>query len=202
MERWREQIWAAVPQGAVPELFSERLSLLLAELTAGQQVLDLGCGDGSFSAPLASAGAEVVGVDVADEALRRARLRAPQVEFVRVEEGGPLPFANDAFDLVWCGETLEHVVDVGLLLSEARRVLAPGGLLLITTPNQPRLLVAAEALAGRPLERRLDPRADHLRFFTARTLARALASAGFEQCAVGAVGGLPLARRSLVARAR
>ena len=191
-----------MPPDALPERFEERRELLLADVIAGQRVLDLGCGDGRFSAALVGAGVGVVGVDVAAEALRRAREHAPEAEFVQVDEGSPLPFADASFDLVWCGETLEHVVDVALLLGEVRRVLVAGGMLLATTPNHARLVVAYEALAGGPLERRLDPRSDHLRFFTARTLRDLLSGAGFDQVSVIAVDGPPLLRRSLVARAR
>ena len=191
-----------MPPDALPERFDERRELLLADVIAGQRVLDLGCGDGRFSAALVGAGVSVVGVDAAAEALRRAREHAPEAEFVQVDEGAPLPFADASFDLVWCGETLEHVVDVALLLGEVRRVLRPGAMLLATTPNHARLVVAFEALAGGPLERRLDPRSDHLRFFTARTLRDLLSGAGFDQVSVIAVDGPPLLRRSLVARAR
>ena len=202
MADWHEEVWAAVPLGALPERFYERCELLLADVIEGQRVLDLGCGDGRFSAALVGAGASVVGVDASAEALRRARTVAPGAEFVKSEEGVPLPFGGDSFDLVWCGETLEHVVDVAQLLGEVRRVLVAGGMLLATTPNHARLRVAFEALAGGPLERRLDPRSDHLRFFTAHTLRELLSGAGFEQVSVIGVDGPPLLRRSLIARAR
>ena len=60
-------------------------------------------------------------------------------------EGAPLPFAEDAFDVVWAGEVLEHVADVVGLLAEVRRVLRWGGTLLVTTPWHGRLVVAADA---------------------------------------------------------
>jgi hypothetical protein len=60
------------------------------------------------------------------------------------------------------GEVLEHVADVVGLLAEVRRVLRWGGTLLATTPWHGRLVVATDA--------HFDPRADHLRFFSARTL--------------------------------
>ena len=202
MAAWHEEVWAAVPRDAVPERFAERRELLLADVIPGQRVLDLGCGDGSFAAALLGAGASVVGADVSAEALRRAREAAPAAEFVQSDEGAPLPFADGSFELVWCGETLEHVVDVSQLLGEVRRVLAAGGMLLATTPNQARLAVALEALTGNRLDRRLDPRSDHLRFFTARTLRSLLSDAGFAQVSVTAVDGFPLVRRSLIARAR
>ena len=77
-----------------------------------------------------------------------------------------------------------------------------GGTLVVSTPNLPRLGVALEALRGAPLEERLDPRADHLRFFTARTLTSLLRDAGFADIAVRAHGGPPGGRRALSAVAR
>ncbi len=202
MAQWHEDLWANVPVDAVPERVIARRELMLSEVRAGQRVLDLGCGDGSFSAALLTAGAEVTGVDVADEAIRRAKARAPSADFLKLDDRQPLPFDDDQFDLVWCGETIEHLVDPGAMIAEARRVLKDGALLLITTPNQARLRVALEAIAGRPLEDRLDPRSDHLRFFTARTLELMISDAGFQQVWVSSFGGLPLLRSSLLARAR
>ena len=94
-------------------------------------MLDLGCGDGAFAAELLGAGCAVTMADVAGEALRRARARAPGAEAVALVEGAPLPFAEDAFDVVWAGEVLEHVADVVGLLAEVRRVLRWGGTLLV-----------------------------------------------------------------------
>jgi 2-polyprenyl-3-methyl-5-hydroxy-6-metoxy-1,4-benzoquinol methylase len=202
VEDWREAVWSAVPPDAEPERYAERRDFLLGHVRPGQDVLDLGCGDGAFAALIAGAGAWVTAADVSAEALRRASARAPQASIVRLVEGAELPIADDAFDLVWLGETLEHVVDVVGLLAEVRRVLRWGGTLLVTTPNQARLTVALEALRGGPLERRLDPRADHLRFFTARSLRELLQDAGFKEVRVRGVGGSALARSHLEAVAR
>ena len=186
----------------MPERFEERRDWLLSFVTPGDRVLDLGCGEGSFAGALVAAGARVTMADVAEAALERARVKASGAEAVRLEEDAPLPFTHGSFDLVWCGEALEHVADASGLACEVRRVLRAGGTLLVTVPNQPRLRVAVESLAGRPLEERLDPRSDHLRFFTARTLEALLAGAGFGSIQVGAAGGLPGFRRSLRAVAR
>ncbi len=193
MDDWREAVWRAVPEGAEPERFAERRAFLLEHVSAGDRVLDLGCGDGALAAAL---------VQAAAEAVRRARVRAPQARIEQVAEGSALPLDEDAFDVVWAGEVLEHVADVTGLLAEVRRVLRWGGTLLVTTPNLPRLGVALEALRGAPLEQRLDPRADHLRFFTARTLEVLLRDAGFTDIRVRAHGGPPGARRALSAVAR
>ena len=53
---------------------------------------------------------------------------------MELEPDAPLPLGDSVFDLVLCAETIEHVRDVQLLLSEARRVLRPGGALAVTTP--------------------------------------------------------------------
>jgi SAM-dependent methyltransferase len=180
MEEWREAVWRTVPEDAVPERFAERRAFLLERVAAGDRVLDLGCGDGAFAAELVAAGCRVVMADVADEALRRARGRAPGAEAVALAEGAPLPFAEDAFDVVWAGEVLEHVADVAGLLAEVRRVLRWGGRLLVTTPWHGRVVVAPDT--------HFDPRADHLRFFSARTLRLVLDDAGFGDAEIGAGG--------------
>ena len=180
MDDWREHVWRSVPEDAEPERFAPRRAFLLAHVAPGDRVLDLGCGDGAFAAAIARAGAVVTMADVAREAVRRARARVPDAEAVVLEEGAPLPFAEDAFDVVWAGETLEHVADVVGLLAEVRRVLRWGGTLVATTPWHARLVAGTD--------RHFDPRADHLRFFSARTLREVVADAGFADVDVRATG--------------
>ena len=177
---WRDAVWRAVPEGAEPERFAARRAFLLAHVAAGQSVLDLGCGDGAFAAALLDARCAVTMADVSGEALRRARTRARGAEAIELVESAPLPFAEDAFDVVWAGEVLEHVADVVGLLAEVRRVLRWGGTLLATTPWHGRVVVATDA--------HFDPRADHLRFFSARTLRAVLADAGFASVDVRRAG--------------
>jgi ubiquinone/menaquinone biosynthesis C-methylase UbiE len=95
---------------------------------------------------------------------------------------------------------LEHVADVVGLLAEVRRVLDWGGRVLVTTPYHGRTALAALAVRG--LHEHFDPRADHLRFFTARTLRGVLGDAGFRHVDIEPVGGPPLLRRALHASAR
>ena len=180
MDDWREAVWRAVPEGAEPERFAARRAFLLDRVGPGEHVLDLGCGDGAFAEALVAAGCAVTMADVAEEALRRARARAPRADAVKLAEGEPLPFAEDAFDVVWAGEVLEHVADVVGLLAEVRRVLRWGGRLLATTPWHGRIVVATDA--------HFDPRADHLRFFSARTLRAVLEDAGFTEIEARRVG--------------
>ena len=142
--------------------------------------LDLGCGDGRLTEHLPAV--SLTGADVSVIALERAARRVHGARLVRVEPDESLPFEDSCFDLVLCAETLEHVRDVQLLLSEVRRVLRPGGMLAITTP------------ATRPLMRPPHPLSPHLRFLTRASLGRLLDELGFEVRSLERRGGSLLAR--------
>jgi SAM-dependent methyltransferase len=191
-----EQVWERLPEGLQPPDLGLRRRFLLSEVRAGDRALDLGCGAGTFTAMLVAAGAEAVGVDVAEAALARARAGHPELDFRLVALDGPLPFDDDAFDLIWASEVIEHVADTERWLREVARLMAPGGRLLLTTPNHPRA-----ALAAGGIERYSEPFGDHLHLYTRRSLATALTELDFEQVEVLAVGGLPLLKRLLLARA-
>jgi SAM-dependent methyltransferase len=163
-------------------------------------VLDLGCGAGRFVAALRDAGADPVGVEIAEAALERARRNAPGADLRLLEPDGSLPLEHGSVDLVWCSEVLEHVADTEHLLLEARRVLRRGGRLLITVPFHGRVKAALIGLLR--FERHFDPTGQHLRFYTARSLARTLADAGFDAVQVRPWGGPPVLRTGLTARAR
>jgi 2-polyprenyl-3-methyl-5-hydroxy-6-metoxy-1,4-benzoquinol methylase len=204
--------WRDTPAGLVPAHFHVRLRFLLAHLRALQaspgpasgavRVLDVGCGEGQFTAELARAGADVLGVDVAQEPLRRARARHPELQLRTIPAEGPWPLGDASFELVWAGETIEHVADTVGWLSEVRRVLRSGGSLLISTPAHGRIALLRLALSARAFAEHFDPRSDHLRFYSARSLSRLLADFGFEQIEVRGAAGAPGARRLLLASAR
>ena len=100
-------------------------------------VLDAGCGTAYGSRLLAAGGArEVIGVDVARAVLDAVAPRMP--ESVRLQAGDlrKLEFEDDTFELVVCFEVIEYVEDPLAVLDELVRVLAPGGLLLVSSPNR------------------------------------------------------------------
>lgn len=198
MRAFYEAFWADAPRDPEPWAFAERRALLLAEVQRGERVLDLGCGAGRFLGVLREAGAEAVGVELAEAAAERARANVPGADVRLVAEDGSLPLGHGEVDLVWCSEVLEHVPDVAHLLLEARRVLRRGGRLLLTVPFHGRLQAAAIALTR--FEVHFDPLGQHVRFFTARSLAGALDAAGYAPVAIGSRGPPP-ARRMLTARA-
>jgi 2-polyprenyl-3-methyl-5-hydroxy-6-metoxy-1,4-benzoquinol methylase len=200
---YHEALWEAVPEGLEPVDFARRRDFLLSHVSAGERVLDVGCGEGCFAAELVRAGAEVVGVDVAAEPLRRARERHRElVDLRRLPAAGTWPLQDASFDAVWAGEVIEHVADTAGWLSELRRVLRSGGVLLLTTPDHGRLRMLGWALAPHAFAAHFDPRADHLRFYTRRTLMELLEDFGFHDVAVWRSGGRDGARRQLLASAR
>jgi len=160
----------------------------------GEAVLDLGCGVGEFTAALAEHGAFVTGCDVAETALALAGRRHPGIEFVLT--GEELPFADESFDVVWAGEVLEHVQDGLGLLAEVRRVLRPGGRLLLSTPDHGPLRRLWLGFSAPAFDRHFDPRSDHVRFFTARTLRGTLEAADLGEPQIARRAGTLLASTS------
>ena len=196
MREYLEDLWARLPAALEPVDFARRRRFLETSLGSAQTVLDLGCGQGEFSAVLSAAGYGVTGAEVADTALERARGRHPELEFVRVELDGPLPFPDAGFDAVWAGEVIEHVADTARWLSEVRRVLRPGGRLILTTPSHGRLRVL---LGG--IGRFSEPLGDHLHLYTARSLRALLTGFDFTAIEIARAAGPPGLRRQLLARA-
>jgi 2-polyprenyl-3-methyl-5-hydroxy-6-metoxy-1,4-benzoquinol methylase len=198
---YREALWQGVPAGAAPFAWELRRRFLLERVHTGDRVLDVGCAEGAFAAELAGAGAQVLGVDIAEEPLRRARDRHPGLELALLPAEGDWGLADASFDVVWAGEVIEHVLDTAAWLSELRRVLRSGGRLLMSTPAVGPVQLLSAAISTRAFAQRFDPLGDHVRFYGRSTLAALIAEFGFEQIAVRAVGGPPGARRLLLAEA-
>jgi SAM-dependent methyltransferase len=142
--------------------------LLLPYKKTGR-ILEVGCGAGHFLAAATAAGFEAWGTEISASGLARLKERGFHVL------GGPLvelALPADHFDAVVLFEVLEHVEDPECYLSESRRILRAGGLLLLTTPNFGSL--SRRLLADR--WRIVDP--EHLVLFTGRGLRLALGRAG------------------------
>jgi SAM-dependent methyltransferase len=162
--RYDDELWQLVPEEAGPP--PEHLVAFVRSLGPVGTALDLGCGDGRLTAELDAH--ELTAADVSAVALERAGRRLPGARLVELEPDAPLPLEDNAFDLVLSAETLEHVRDVQLLLSESRRVLRPCATLALTAP------------ATRALMRPPHPLSPHLRFLTPRSLRALLDQLGFE----------------------
>jgi SAM-dependent methyltransferase len=190
-----EELWQRLPADLEPPDFELRLAFLKQHTQPGDRVLDLGCGQGEFTARLAAAGIQVMGVEVAQSAIDRARQRHPDLDFRLAPIDGALPLEDVSFDVVWASEVIEHVADTAGWLSEIRRVLVPNGRLLITTPSHGRLRLLLHGV-----ERFSEPLGDHLHLYTKASLAALLAEFDFTDIKVKAVGPRLLSRM-LMARA-
>jgi SAM-dependent methyltransferase len=121
------------------DLMNEHLAryTFAARLARGKRVLDAGCGAGYGSAELAHAALNVTGIDCALEAVRfaRANYRLPNLQFEQATCTS-LPHGDSVFDLVVAFEVIEHLEKWRDFLLEVRRVMAPNGQFIVSTPNK------------------------------------------------------------------
>ena len=122
----------------VPAIFEpwSRELINRAKVWNGDRVLDVACGTGIVACRIAARGAAVTGLDSAADRLARAKVRAAEESVsVKFLEGTAeaLPFRQPAFDLVTCQQGLQFVPDRALAVREMRRVIAPGGRVVIAT---------------------------------------------------------------------
>ena len=200
-----DDIWRALPeQRPASETHDHVLRLLETRLhDAGHgegRLLDVGCGDGALAGRLAAQGALVKGVDPSAAAIERAQEAHPDMGWALPDGDGRLPAPDSSFDVVTCVNVLEHVADTQSLLSELRRVLVSGGVLLVAVPFHGRLQASLAAFTS--FQRHFDPLEPVLRFYTAGSLRRLLTQFAFEQVETAARGGVPLFRHSLIGLGR
>jgi 2-polyprenyl-3-methyl-5-hydroxy-6-metoxy-1,4-benzoquinol methylase len=179
-----EQFQLAMPheQQALNRLNARGMKVrkLLASLR-NQTVLDVGCGPGALLWDITEQN-EVHGVDLNGDQLEIA-LRNGFVD-CRVCNLGVevLPYSSEMFDVVLCGETLEHVMATEQLLAELHRVLKPGGQVIVTTPNVRTLQsIALLLFCNEPSPAAALPGSFHCRDFTTKSLMKAMEQAGFSR---------------------
>ena len=128
-----EQGWAAIAYEHVSRYLFARA------LVAGRDVLDIGSGEGYGSHLLAERAASVTGIDISPDAVAHARTRycaaAPTLRYL-CASAARLPIRSSCVDVVVAFEVVEHIAQQRELLEEARRVLRPGGVLLLSSPNK------------------------------------------------------------------
>ena len=149
----------------------------LRDIPNDATVLEVGCGDASFTRSLAALSSRVTAVDISASQIERNKRAHPEIKFVQHDVAQPFPFANEAFDVIWCSEVLEHLFDPGFAVCEMQRVLAPGGRLLVTVPYHG--VIKDVLIALFKWEEHFSPTNPHIRFFTRKTLSQLAASAGF-----------------------
>ncbi len=175
-----------------------RRAVDLARVAPGDNVLDVASGTGDLAIELAArvgAGGSVIGSDFSEQMLDRARIKAPQLEWVQANALA-LPYEDDLFDAVTVGFGARNFSDLDAGLAEMVRVTRPGGrvvVLEITTPTRPplstffslwfdRLVPLIGRFAGDPDAYSYLPSSVR-RFPDARTLAQRLSAAGLNEVA-------------------
>ncbi|MDC7784929.1 bifunctional 2-polyprenyl-6-hydroxyphenol methylase/3-demethylubiquinol 3-O-methyltransferase UbiG [Rhodoplanes sp. TEM] len=149
---------------------------------AGLRVLDIGCGGGILSEPLARLGAEVVGADPATTNIEVAKLHAAQgglsIDY-RNTTAEALAEAGERFDVVLAMEVVEHVTDVPLFVSVCAGMVKPGGLMIAATLNRT-MKSWALAIVGAEYVLRWLPVGTHQwdKFVTPQELSSAMEAAG------------------------
>ena len=105
----------------------------------GLRILDIGCGGGLLSEPMAKMGADVVGADAGETNIEVARLHASQsgvdIDY-RATTAEDLAASGEKFDVVLNMEVVEHVADVDLFMTACAQMVKPGGLMLVATINR------------------------------------------------------------------
>lgn len=121
------------------ELRAQTVLGLLA-VKPGERVLDIGCGNARDIARIAQCGGQVIGVDISSGMVTAAKQELERIGMsgitLQVGDATCLDFPDACFDKVLCSEVIEHIPDAGQALREMRRVLKPGGSLVLSTPNK------------------------------------------------------------------
>lgn len=146
---------------------------------AGGRLLDVGCSYGVFLRVARERGFEAQGVELSADTAALARKQGFEVFVGSLFDAG---FPDASFDVVHAGDVIEHLADPRSFVREIRRILAPGGLVVVATPNHaaffPRATLALERALGVPWSHSTPPQ--HLHQFSTASLARLLGANGFE----------------------
>lgn len=179
-ERMIKEAYRSSPERYLIYLFHISAYRFAEKFVCGKRVLDYGCGTGYGVAEIAMTARHVVAVDVSEDAIRYARQRFERdnIEFRVVSGVESLPFRDASFDTVLSFQVIEHVYDAKRYLSEIRRVLAPGGNLVLVTPDRSTRLFPGQ----RPWNRW------HVREYSRRGLMR-LMSCYFDEISALGMGG-------------
>jgi 2-polyprenyl-3-methyl-5-hydroxy-6-metoxy-1,4-benzoquinol methylase len=152
---------------------------LLRLVPDGARVLDVGCSTGYLARPLAERGCTIVGIEL-DEATAAVARDVCEEVLVGDVERLELPFPPASFDVVLCGDLIEHLRDPRRFLERVRPLLRPGGRVVLTTPNVANWAMRVGLLFGRwrYTERGILDRT-HAHLFTRKTLVETLDAAGY-----------------------
>lgn len=161
--RWWDPNGAMAPLHAINPARTQYIEAAAGGLR-NKKALDVGCGGGLLSEALAARGAEVTGIDLADEVLQAARAHAREsrlaIEYRSIAAEALAAEAPGAFDLVTCLEMLEHVPEPASVVQACARLVRPGGTVVFSTINRNPKAYALAIIAAEYLLK-LIPRGTH-----------------------------------------
>jgi SAM-dependent methyltransferase len=178
--------------------------LRLLRKGGARRVLDLGCGNGTFTARMVEAGYEVVGADASPSGIGIAARLVPAAQFLEHSLEHPLPLQlHGQFDAVTAVEVIEHLPIPRLLCARAREALRPDGQFIVTTPYHGYLKNLALAVTGQ-LDSHWQAWRDggHIKFFSRGTVTGLIRHEGFEVTGFVRVGRIPPLAKSMVVESR
>lgn len=167
-----------------------------AQPLSGLRLLDIGCGGGLLSEPMARLGAEIVGADAAEANIKTAQTHATQqgleIDY-RVQTAEQLNAAGEKFDAILNMEVIEHVADPQVFLNECAAMLKPDGIMFLATLNRT-LKSFALAIVGAEYILRWLPRGTHEwdKFITPAELEVMASKAGLDTLSSTGVSFNPL----------
>ena len=172
---------------------------MLREQSA-RTVLDLGCGNGSFSAVLQSQGFKVVGCDASESGIAFAHQAHPHIDFFEHNLSQPMPSGHEgSYDAVVALEVVEHLMQPRQLVTSAYGALRRGGTLIMSTPYHSYWKNLALALTN-SFDEHWHPLRDfgHVKFFSRRTLSQLAQEAGFSVTHFIRAGRVPALACSMI----
>lgn len=174
---------SVIEEVLVSPIQRERVDVALSWIESDELVLDIGGGDGAISELIYNKGNAVITLD-----FPRVIATAKSRKFLLLvaAEATYLPFKSECLDTIFCGEVIEHILDVERFLAEMHRVLKPQGKLILTTPNIARLRNRLAMLIGDVTPwHEWNKKFSHIRYWTPQTLIACLEQSGFEPIKLG-----------------
>lgn len=168
------------------------------------RILDLGCGNGSFSSFLANQGFEVIGIEESSSGISHAQQNYSNCQF---RQGSIydliLTDLSNSFDIVLAMEVIEHLFYPRQLIQVAKQCLRPHGVLILTTPYHGYLKNLALSLTGK-MDAHFTALWDggHIKFFSVATLSQLLTSEGFVEQQFKFTGRVPYLWKSMICAAK
>lgn len=160
---------------------SSRTNFILDNVGTGKVILDIGANHGDLSDEMRKKGNLVCAMDL--PGVVNASIDSfPRLHWIGASAEEPLPFGPDMFDVVVAAELVEHLINIDGFMKEVMRVLRPGGIFLVTTPNVARPYNVCQMIAGKDVSGFFHHEESplHIRFYTWTTLGNLLHKHGFD----------------------